>query len=170
MSSTPAASPAKEPQPAADPAAEVASLQDRVKSLTEDLAAAREAASSAEAAAASAAEQHVRRCQSLPRLRQSLHGCTLNVGHMQCSPSCCGRSMQAYPWHLQPFQNSAATRHDTTPLSAFHVCLCPAQARGLADSEEATAALREQLASLKDALRSMAAEKEAADVAATQVS
>jgi len=44
-----------------------------------------------------------------------------------------------------------------------------AQARQLADSEEATAALREQLASLKDALRSMAAEKEAADVAATQV-
>ena len=43
------------------------------------------------------------------------------------------------------------------------------QARQLADSEEATAALREQLASLKDALRSMAAEKEAADVAATQV-
>ena len=46
---------------------------------------------------------------------------------------------------------------------------CSAQGRQLADSEEATAALREQLASLKDALRSMAAEKEAADVAATQV-
>ncbi len=59
VSSPPAASPAKEPQPAVDTAAEIASLQDDVKGLTEELAAAREAASSAEAAAASAAGQHV---------------------------------------------------------------------------------------------------------------
>jgi len=48
-----------------DTAAEVASLQDKVKGLTNGLAAAHEAASAAHAAAASAAEQHVSQCTAV---------------------------------------------------------------------------------------------------------
>ena len=47
-----------------DTAGEVASLQDKIKALTEELAMAREAASAAELAAASAADQHVRASSS----------------------------------------------------------------------------------------------------------
>ena len=77
-----------------DITSEVASLQDRVKALTEELAAACKATSAAEAAAASAAEQHVRRHSLLVSLGLSRYSCILNCSG-QAMSFINGRSMQA---------------------------------------------------------------------------